>query len=85
MCCDILLVDCTGEWFWGLFSGRFLVRSNFLVIRGLRRCLDFRAVSGYWDSRSGSGMTIVMCSGMTIVMWLEKTGVVWSGMIVLIV
>ena len=60
MCCDILSVDCTGEWFWGLFSGRFLVRSNFLVIRGLRRSLDFRAVSGYWDSRSGSGMTIVM-------------------------
>lgn len=42
-------------------------------------------MSGYWNARSGSGMTIVMCSGMTIVMWLEKTGVVWSGMAVLIV
>ena len=78
-----------------------LLRSNFSVIRGLRRCLDFRAVSGYWDSRSGSGMTVVMWSGMivivwsrmaavmwsgmTIVMWLEKTGVVWSGVMVLIV
>lgn len=70
-----------------------LLRSNFLVIRELRRCLDFRAVSGYWDSRSGSGMTVivwsrmaaVMRSGMTIVMWLEKTGVVWSGVMVLIV
>lgn len=45
-----------------------LLRSNFLVILGLIGCLDFRAVSGYWDSRSGSGMTIVMCSWMTIVM-----------------
>lgn len=42
-------------------------------------------MSGYCDSRSGSGMTIVMCSGMTIVMWLEKTAVMWSGMTVLIV
>lgn len=54
-----------------------LLRSNFLVIRRLRRSLDFRAVSGYWDSRSGSGMTVVMWSGMTII--------VWSGMTVLIV
>ena len=58
-----VLIAVSGEWFWGLFSGRFLVRSNFLVILGLTRCLDFRAVSGYWDSRSGSGMTIVMWSG----------------------
>ena len=39
------LIAVSGEWFWGLFSGRFLVCSNFLVIRGLRRSLDFRAVS----------------------------------------
>lgn len=63
MCYDILSLDCTGEWFWGLFSGRFLVRSNFLVILGLTGCLDFRIWIGDWDSRSGSGMTIVMCSG----------------------
>ncbi len=79
----------------------FLLRSNFLVIFGLTRCLDFRAVSGYWDSRSGSGMTVVMWSGMTVIVWsgmaavmrsgmtivmrLEKTAVMWSGMTVLIV
>lgn len=47
-----------------------LLRSNFLVIRGLRRCLDFRAVSGYCDSRSGSGMNVVVWSGMAAVIWL---------------
>ena len=74
MCCDILSVDCTGEWFFWVF-----LRSNFFVIRGLRRSLDFRAVIGYWDSRSGSGMTIVMWSGMTIVMGLGMTIVMSSG------
>lgn len=54
VCCDVLSVDCTGEWFWGL------LRSNFLVILGLTGWLDFRVVIGYWDSRSGSGMTIVV-------------------------
>ena len=71
VCCDVLSVDCTGEWFLGLFSGRFLLRSNFLVILGLIGWLGFRVVIGYWHSRSGSGMTVVMWLGMIAVM---KTG-----------
>ena len=79
MCCDILSVDCTGEWFWGLFSGSFLVRSNFLVILGLTGWLDFRAVIGYFDSRSGAGMTVVMWSGMTIIVWSVMAAVTRPG------
>lgn len=50
VCCDVLSVDCTGEWFCGLFYGRFLLLSNFLVILRLTGWLDFRVVIGYWDS-----------------------------------
>ena len=57
-----------------------LLRSNFLVIRGLRRSLDFRAVSGYWDSRSGSGLTVVMWSGMTVIVCYRMAAVMRSGM-----
>ena len=54
MFCRLIVL---GNGFW------VLLRSNFLVIFGLTGCLDFRAVSGYRDARSWSGMTIVMCLG----------------------
>ena len=50
-----------------------LCRTSLGVIPGL---------TGYLDSRSGSGMTAVVWLGMTAVVWSGMTAVVWLGMTV---